>query len=234
MQVTLIRHHHNQAELHDNAVSYLTRCGHTIVNRYPFDGDTLTPSDFNVTPTIILGGGQNVTELDQFPYLFDELKWISTCIRNEVPLLGICLGAQLIAHALGATVTSREPAECEYGFYPVYPTEYAGDWLPETHHFMQAHYQEFKLPQDAVPLAYSERYSQQAFRYGSCTYGVQFHPEVNKSIFLDWLEDTWSDTMAATYGAQSKAEQYKVANQHLDTQAQWFEQTLNTLFNTKS
>jgi len=215
MQITVIRHHHNEAELDDNAVRYLQRCGHEIVHRFPFDGDELTLPAQGAPATIILGGGQNVTDLGHHKYLSDEIDWINSCIQNNTPLMGICLGAQLIAHALGATISQRKPRECEYGFYPVMPTEHSGTWLTESQYFMQAHYQEYSLPAGAVQLAYGERFPQQAFRYGQSTYAMQFHPEVNKPIFLDWLADTWSDEMAATCGAQSKAQQNAVAELHL-------------------
>jgi len=230
MQITIIRHHHNQLELDDNAVKHLEHCGHELVHRYPFDGDKLTLPKSGAPPTIVLGGGQNVTEVQQHRYLQDELKWIHSCVKTNTPLLGICLGAQLVAHALGAKVVQRKPKECEYGFYQVFPTQYSGSWLSQSQYFMQAHYQEFTLPDGAVPLAYSNRFQQQAFSYGESTFAMQFHPEVNKPIFLDWLADSWSDEMAAMPGAQSKAEQLACADQYLDAQASWFANKLSALF----
>lgn len=228
--ITMVRHHHNATELQDNAAAYLTSRGFDVSHRYPFDGDHLRIPDTGVTPTIILGGGQNVADVNKQDYLRDELHWIETCLAHNTPLLGICLGAQMIAHVLGAEVSARDPVECEYGFYTVYPTEEAGRWLADPMDFMQAHYQEFALPDTAVRLAYSDRFPQQAFRYGDNTYAIQFHPEVNRPIFEHWLADTWSEEMATTKGAQEKKRQAQQAEKSLAMQQRWLELALDNLF----
>lgn len=231
-EITLIRHHHNQAELSDNAAAHFTRRGFKVTHRFPFDGDSLDLPVSGVTPTLVLGGAQNVTDIDKHPCLVQELKWIEACIDTSTPLMGICLGAQLIAHALGATVTARNPAECEFGFYEVTPTAAADKWLSKPQKFMQAHLQEFALPDGATQLAFSERYPQQAFRYGEHTYAMQFHPEVSQPIHEDWMNDSWSAGMAAITGAQSKVQQRQLAPRYIDAQTHWFEQALDTLFVT--
>jgi len=210
-------------------VLHLEERGFEIRHRYPFDGDRLDPSK-ELTPSIVLGGGQNVTDLDKFAYLQDELHWIESAIDKQIPLLGICLGAQLIAHALGAKVAPRTPAECEYGFYLVTPTDEAVGFLDQPMPFMQAHMQEFALPEGATRLAYSEQYPQQAFRYGTSTYAFQFHPEVNAPIFANWLADDWSDEIVQVSGAQPKSTQSQIAEPLLAEQAQWFNQTLDQIF----
>lgn len=227
--VTIVRHHSNAVEMADNAVDFFNKhgIGYKFVN--PYEGEKLDSSS-GVTPTLVLGGGQNVTELAKHTYLQDELKWIESCLKDEVPIIGICLGAQLMAHALGARVSARDPAQCEFGLYEVRPTVDAAGWLDAPQRFMQAHYQEFELPQNAVRLAASDAFPEQAFRYGKCAYALQFHPEVNQTILDDWHADSWSDLMVSTTGAQSYTEQQALARQHLPLQAAWFDSFLTDLF----
>lgn len=228
--ITLIRHHHNAVELLDNAVVFLSQQGFKVQHKYPFDGELLPVTPEETTPTIILGGGQNITDIHKYPYLENELRWIDACLETNQPLLGICLGGQLLAHTLGATISARHPAECEFGFYDVKPTTAASRWLPSTMRFMQAHFQEFDLPNGAELLASSERFEQQAFRYGENAFGMQFHPEVNTDILDNWLQDDWSHEMLATRGAQSVDEQLRLSHHCLIPQKEWFDKTLESLF----
>jgi len=235
--ITLIRHHHNVIEERDAAVLHLRALGHRVQFRSPFDGDALDIPSGGVTPTIIYGGSQNVSTLHKHPELSEELRWIEACLKSETPLLGICLGAQLIAHALGASVKARDPRECEFGFYQISPTSTAnGDdsWLPEPMMFMQAHYEEFDLPHGAVRLARSERYECQAFKSGNNCFAVQFHPEVTRPILDDWQADSWSDSMFDTVGAQSVGVQNELAATNIDKQGRWLGQRLLELFGQTS
>ena len=86
--VTIIRHHSNAVEMADNAVDFFNQhdIGCKFVN--PYEGEKLDSSN-GVTPTLVLGGGQNVTELAKYAYLQDELKWIESCLKDEVPIIGI-------------------------------------------------------------------------------------------------------------------------------------------------
>ena len=228
--VTLVRHHHNEAELNDTVTRHFKRRGYAVNHVFPFDGDVLDTRAAQVGPSVILGGGQNVTDIENLDYLQNEIDWINACIEQKQPLLGICLGAQLLAHALGATVSERTPRECEFGFYPITPVEAARGWLPVTQYFTQAHFQEFSLPDGATLLASSERFPNQAFRYNENTYAVQFHPEVTTAIFEDWQADDWSNEMSATTGAQSEQEQSRLLSLHIDAQVEWFENFLDQLF----
>ncbi len=214
----------------DNAVAHLSSRGFEIIHRYPAEGDLLSISDETVSPTIVLGGSQNVTDIKRHPYLEDELRWIQACLESDIPILGICLGGQLLAHTLGAQISAREPAECEFGFYEVTPTTAGLDWLQSPHHVVQAHFQEFSLPDGAELLATGEQFKQQAFRYGDSAYGVQFHPEVNIDILENWLHDDWAEEMLDTHGAQSVDEQLRLAKKYLTPQRDWFTQALDTLF----
>jgi len=138
---------------------------------------------------LILGGPQSAND----PELAAELHFIRQALDAKTPVLGICLGAQLIAKALGAEV-HRNPAE-EIGWTAVYLTDAAaGDPIfgrlasPST--LFQWHNETFTLPPGAVSLAYSDKCRQQAFRLYDTAYGVQFHPEITPEMIIDWSADS--------------------------------------------
>lgn len=136
---------------------------------------------------IIMGGPQSANDPD--PGLANEMRLIGEAIENGLPVLGVCLGAQLIAKTLGARVY-RNPVK-EIGWAPVYFTEaakldplFGGFASPTT--FFHWHGETFDLPQNAEWLAYSDVCRNQAFRYKRNVYGVQFHPEIEPAMIVDW------------------------------------------------
>jgi GMP synthase (glutamine-hydrolysing) len=140
---------------------------------------------------IFLGGPMSAN--DDLPYLRREIEIISRAIENGRPVLGICLGAQLIAKAAGARVY-RNPSK-EIGWFDVHLTEsgagdplFAGVGSNET--VFHWHGETFDLPKGAHWLAYSDRCRQQAFRIGRAIYGLQFHLEVTPEMIEQWcVED---------------------------------------------
>jgi GMP synthase-like glutamine amidotransferase len=136
---------------------------------------------------IVMGGPQSAN--DSLPGLLAELKLIEQAVVREVPVLGICLGAQLIAKALGARVY-RNP-EKEIGWAGVYFTAAAeGDHvfggIASPANLFHWHGETFDLPGGAEWLAYSDKCRHQAFRFGRNVYGVQFHPEITPEMIVDW------------------------------------------------
>ena len=140
---------------------------------------------------IILGGPMCVDQTDSHPHLLTEIDAIKQAMERQMPVLGICLGAQLIATALGAKV-SKNPVK-EIGWYDVRPTK-AGEQDPlfscfnGTEKIFQWHGDTFDIPHGAVHLATSPECANQAFRYGERTYGLQFHLEVDKALIQRWLK----------------------------------------------
>lgn len=139
---------------------------------------------------IVLGGPQMPDELDRHPHLRVEMACIEEALRRDIPLLGICLGAQLLAHTLGARV--RPMDAWEIGWSDLEPTHLsAADplfcALVEPSPVFQWHGYTFDLPQGAVHLARSAACEQQAFRYGNCAYGLQCHLELDERLIDRWL-----------------------------------------------
>lgn len=139
---------------------------------------------------IVLGGPMNVYEEDKYPYLIDEDHTIKQGISLGMPYLGICLGAQLLAKALGAKVVTN-PIK-EIGFDHVQLTDEAtGDKLfaslPQQLPVFQWHGDTFNCPDGVTRLASSAHCENQAFSYGGNAYALQFHLEVTPAIIRKWV-----------------------------------------------
>jgi GMP synthase (glutamine-hydrolysing) len=149
----------------------------------------------------VFGGGMNVHEVDRLPWLAGEIELLREALERGMPVLGVCLGSQLLAHAAGAAV--RRAREPEIGWLEVERTAAsAGDpllgALPERFEAYQWHSYAFHLPAGAVELARSP-VCPQAFRLGAA-WGVQFHPEVTAAIVDEWSDDYESDPDAVAAG----------------------------------
>jgi len=139
---------------------------------------------------VVLGGPMSVYDDERHPHLLTELRLIESALEREIPILGICLGAQLLARALGAQV--RPNIEKEIGWYDVALTE-AGrrdslfSHFGERERIFQWHGDTFDTPAGGVHLASSDACANQAFRYGDHAYGLQFHLEVDEPLIERWL-----------------------------------------------
>ena len=144
------------------------------------------------THLVILGGPMNVNEEDRYPFLKDEDLFIKEAIQRGKRILGICLGAQLIAKVLGAKVF-KAPVK-EIGWYDVSLTRIGSidplfSQLPKTFSVFQWHEDTFEIPHNAILIATSSPVPYQAFRYGENTYGLQFHLEVTEEMIQEWMEN---------------------------------------------
>lgn len=131
---------------------------------------------------IVMGGPMGVYQAERYPWLRDEMRLIEDAVKSNLPVLGVCLGAQIVAAALGAKV-ERNPNGKEIGWHPIRLSDSANDdrlmrGLPATLTPFHWHGDIFELPDGAVSLASSDKTPCQAFRYGDKAYGFQFHLEV--------------------------------------------------------
>jgi len=139
---------------------------------------------------IVLGGPMSSEQIDTYPNLVTEVEIIREAVDRDMSVLGICLGAQLLAKALGGVV-QRNPLR-EIGWYDVDLTA-VGETDPVLSTFarcqrvFQWHEDGMSLPPGAVHLASSPASSIQAFRHGEHAYGLQFHLEVDSSLIERWL-----------------------------------------------
>lgn len=175
----------------DNAITY--QVADLSSNDFlPADGfDTL----------IMMGGPMSVNESDRFPYIADEISLARDCVQKGKKMLGVCLGAQIMARALGARVYPGDKPEI--GWHDI---EIADDGLTDplivrlaTHprsgeverkfKVFHIHGETFDIPEGAVRIAGSALYQNQAFRYGKNAYAFQYHIEVSREMIFEWLKD---------------------------------------------
>lgn len=151
-----------------------------IAHVRPFAGDAIPPTMGHATGLVVMGGPMGVYEQDQHPFLAEEIELIRSALRDGKPVLGVCLGSQLLAAALGAAVTKGK--QKEIGWFPVTLTrDGAKDPLlsgaPASFTALHWHGDVFDLPRGAVSLASSALTTHQAFRHGINAYGFLFHME---------------------------------------------------------
>ena len=176
------------------------------------------PNLDNIDLLIIMGGPMNVYEEDKYPWLALEKKFIKDAIKKNKKILGICLGAQLIADALGAKVYKNKHKEI--GFFPITFTDEAFKY-PFFSKFLKKldvfhwHGDTFDLPQGTVRIASSEACKNQAFVYGSNIIGLQFHLEITKEGIASLVENCSCDIVKAPY-VKSKEEILNISSEFIE------------------
>jgi len=155
---------------------------------------------------IIMGGPMSINDEDKFPWLIAEKEFIRKCIEAGIPVLGICLGSQLIANAMGARVY-RNP-EKEIGWFPVKgiePPDPSVFRFPYTFEVFHWHGDTFDLPLGAIRLASSKATQNQAFQIGKSSIGIQFHPEITPALLKEMLSHGRQELVKSDY-VQSEQE----------------------------
>ncbi len=160
-----------------------------------FEGEKL-PNPNEISGMISLGGPMGANDEIDYPWLLEELKLMKRCFDQEVPIVGICLGGQLLARTLGGKVQANEHPEIGWFEVAVNPEGmrdplFSG--IGPNPQFYQWHYDTFLLPREATLLAGSQICARQAFRIGEKTYGVQFHPEADHQLVNEWLSIEGTD-----------------------------------------
>lgn len=164
------------------------------------------PETFESAGLIVMGGPMGVYEEDKYPYLKAEKALIHQAVESKKPVLGVCLGSQLLASALGAKVYPGK--QKEIGWHKIKLASDAFDdklWRGVAHEFVGYHWHGdvFDLPAGAEVLASSDLTPVQAFSYGEKAYGFLFHMEVTETI-VEKMVETFGDELkqAGVNGAQ--------------------------------
>jgi GMP synthase (glutamine-hydrolysing) len=160
--------------------------GHDLDIRRPRSGDPLPETLEQHAGAVVFGGPMSANDPDAF--IKAEIDWLDVPLKESVPLIGICLGAQMLAMKLGQPVVFHPAARVEMGYYRVVPTSAAAavaaapfpTWV---YHW---HSEGFQLPHGADCLAVGEDFACQAFAYGDAAFGLQFHPEVTYAMICRW------------------------------------------------
>ncbi len=174
---------------------------------------------------VIFGGPMSANDCQELDFIRREIDWLELPLRTNIPFLGVCLGAQLLARHLGAQVKPHPGGQVEIGYYPLRPTSTGLQLVPRwPSHVYHWHREGFELPHGAELLAEGEAFANQAFRYGKTMFGIQFHPEVTQAMVHRW-------TVRASHrlelpGAQPRSAHLEGRLVHDQAVADWLDQFL--------
>lgn len=173
---------HSQCDGLGSIRQILISRGHTLTSTHLYLDEPL-PNIRDFDWLIILGGDMGVHDEEDFPWLAKEKTFIKTAIEAEKLILGLCLGAQLIAHVLGARVRRNEYSEV--GWFPITPLvgikdSFLADVMSSKMEVFHWHKDTFDLPDNSLPIAESQACPNQGFISRKRVVGLQFHPEITK------------------------------------------------------
>ncbi len=187
----------NHGDQHEDRVS-------RILGDLGFDGvwinprrEMTLPEELDAFCAVVVYGGEHSVN-DNNRQVLAEQQWINRWVSASRPYLGLCLGAQFLARALGAEVKHHPEHLVETGYIRVEPAIKADDLITHPMHVYHWHNEGFDLPPDCERLACSVRYPNQAFRYRPHILGFQFHPEVTPAIMYHWFNDGGHDLVRRT------------------------------------
>jgi GMP synthase (glutamine-hydrolysing) len=211
MRVAVIYHCPQTTGRLDDALSEVR----AQVDRHYLDQGDPVPSGLIYDRVVVLGGAMGAYDSDHFWWLEEEKDWLAGLVESEIPVLGICLGAQLLADALGGKAYKADVPEVavlslqlteEGRRHPVVS-------LAQPSVF-SLHQDTFQLPEGAALLAHSDRFPH-AFRYGSAL-ALQFHPDADLELALSWGREEWSILGASGIEFDDYTAQVKSADEDLD------------------
>ncbi len=163
----------------------LAERGFDLDMRRPPLGDPLPETLVDHAGVVVFGGPMSANDPDEF--VKRETEWLKVPLKEDKPLLGICLGAQMMVNHLGGKVAGHGDGLVEIGWYPLKATEEGGKLMQWPDMVYQFHREGFSLPKDATLLATAETYPNQAFRYGQNAWGIQFHGELTQVMMHRWV-----------------------------------------------
>jgi GMP synthase (glutamine-hydrolysing) len=158
--------------------------GYRLDVRRPALGDALPRSTADHSGVVIFGGPQSANDHDAF--IRREIDFIDVPLKEGTPFLGICLGAQMLAKAIGGRVSPHPEGKVEIGYYDLSPTAEGRRLLDWPRKVYQWHREGFETPPGTERLATGHHYAEQAFRVGRTAFGIQFHPELTLAMLYRW------------------------------------------------
>jgi GMP synthase-like glutamine amidotransferase len=178
---------------------WLRAAGYEVTKTQFFESAAL-PDINQIDLLVVMGGPMSINDEHVFPWLVLEKRFIHDCINNGKPVLGICLGAQLVASAMGAVVY-RNTAK-EIGWFPIQGISTIGSSnfsLPLSVEVFHWHGETFDLPAGATLLARSEGCENQAFQLGRSVIGLQFHLEITPESIREMVSNCRDELVPSQY-----------------------------------
>jgi len=183
---------------------------HSVSSTHFYDKDYQLPSLDSIDMLVVMGGPMNIYEETEYPYLVEEKKFIKGAIESGKSVLGICLGAQLIADVLGGKVIKNDVKEI--GWIPV--TSYNMHFFPSQFVPLHWHGDTFTLPEECEVIASSKDCENQAFLYQDKVVGLQFHLETNEDS-LNAIIQNCKDELSHEGNIMSEEEMFAWAKKRI-------------------
>lgn len=175
---------HQETSIPGRVGTMLEKRGFHLDIRRPRFGDPLPYTMAEHAGAVVFGGPMSANDPDAF--IKREIDWMAVPLKEDKPLLGICLGGQMLAKQLGARVKAHPKDQVEIGYYPIKATDAGAEMMRWPNRVYQWHREGFELPRGAELLAEGQVFPNQAYRYGANAYGLQFHPEVTMRMMMRW------------------------------------------------
>lgn len=179
-----------QDRRNDRVSLWMAEHGIETVYANPAHGADLPQDTSGIAAFVIYGGIQSANDEESRPYIRDELDFLNDWLASDRPVLGLCLGGQMLAKCLGGEVRPHPDGLFEIGFTEVSPTEHSDGLLAQSAHFYQWHGEGFTLPEGCELFATGDTFANQAFRHKDHTFAFQFHFEVTPPVMNDWLRSS--------------------------------------------
>ena len=229
MKDTLICVLHQPASKVRRVGKVIKKLGLNYITIKPCLGQKLPENYIKYRGLIIFGGPMSVYEAKKYKFLKYEIDCVKKFIDYDIPVFGICLGAQLIAKSLGGEVFAQSDEKHEIGYYPIFPEKGSEKIFGKKNTFFayQWHKDTFTIPKGATLLATGSKFKNQAFVFNKKTLAVQFHPELTINTMRKWSKLAKKRNIPET---QSIQELDLLAKKHESSVRNWLDINLKNLF----
>lgn len=234
----LVVYHHDKKDI-GSLQDILEQRGFEIEYLYAADDKMPDYEPSNHDLAIVMGGSMGVYESDEHPYLLNEINYLKKRLAADLPTLGICLGGQLMAKALGGRVY-KGANDKETGWREINVNEqgmqtslkYLDASLTK---ITQGHQDTFDLPEGTILLASSNQYKNQAFSYKKKAFALQFHPELDEDLIGVWLNKKDDFLTTATMSKEKIAKDTQIYIETMKSQtAKFFKAWLDNVMDDKN
>jgi len=206
----------------------LQRRGHALDVRKPRFGDKLPGTLERHAGVVVFGGPMSCNDPDD--YLKREIDFIGVALKQRKPFLGVCLGGQMLAKHLGATVGRHPEGKVEIGYHPLQGTAAGAVFGPWPERVYQWHSEGFELPSGCTRLASGSVFENQAFAYDRCL-ALQFHPEITYTLVNRWT--CGAKDWVGKDGAQERATQLDEHLINSTVVSNWLDRMLGAWLNAQ-
>jgi GMP synthase-like glutamine amidotransferase len=228
MEILVFQHHPLEGL---GTIKHWLESHHASITYHRFFEDQSIPNIDDYDALIIMGGPISVNDEEELPWITDVVKTIKRAVDRNKKVLGICLGAQLIAKSLGAIVKPNQHKEI--GLHPIFPVKTSNTDVfnfPNPLNVIHWHSQTFDIPPNATHIAQSEACSNQGFQLGKNAIGLQFHLELDKDSLKPLVKE-FKDQLIQEQYVHNEGRINSITNEEFEIMQKNLVNLLNYLFN---